>query len=49
MWRQEKMNEQDSQVEVVRGCLTEGVNSIVGVFFREPLRASYKASNEILG
>ena len=36
---QEKMNEQDSGVEVVRGCLTEEDNSILGVFFREPLRA----------
>ena len=36
---QEKMNEQDSGVEVVRGCLTEGGNCILGVFFREPLRA----------
>ena len=35
-----KMNEQDSGVEVVRGCLTEGGNSILGVFFREPAFAS---------
>ena len=33
------MNEQDLGVEVVRGCLTEGGNSILGVFFYEPLRA----------
>ena len=32
------MNEQDLGVEVVHGCLTEGGNSIVGVFLREPLR-----------
>ena len=31
------MNEQDSGVEVVRGCLTEGDDSILGVFFCEPL------------
>ena len=36
---QEKMNEQDSVVEVVRGCLTEGGDSILGAFFCEPLRA----------
>ena len=33
------MNKQDSGVEVVRGCLTERGNSILGVFFRESLRA----------
>ena len=33
------MNEQDSGVEVVRGCLTEGGGAILGAFFREPLRA----------
>ena len=33
------MNEQNSGVEVVHGCLTEEVNSILDVFFREPLRA----------
>ena len=33
------MNEQDSRVEVVRGCLTEGGNIILGAFFYEPLRA----------
>ena len=33
------MNKQDSGVEVVRGYLTEEVNSILGAFFREPLRA----------
>ena len=33
------MNEQDSGVKVVRGCLTEGGNSILGAFFYEPLRA----------
>ena len=36
---QEKLNEQDSGVEVVRECLTEEGNSTLGVFFREPLRA----------
>ena len=36
---QEKMNELDSGVEVVCGCLTEGGNSILGAFFYEPLRA----------
>ena len=35
---QEKMNEQDSAVEIVRGCLTEGGDSILGVFSWEPLR-----------
>ena len=35
----EKMNEQDSGVEVVRGCLTEGGDSILGDFFGETLRA----------
>ena len=30
------MNEQDSEVEVVRGCLTEGGDSILGAFFCEP-------------
>ena len=33
------MNEQESGVMVVRGCLTEGDDSILGVFFREPLQA----------
>ena len=33
------MNEQDSGVETVRGCLTEGGDSILAVFFGEPLRA----------
>ena len=33
------MNDQDSGVEVVRGCLTEGSDSIVGAFFCEPLQA----------
>ena len=33
------MNKQDSGVEVVHGCLTEGGNSILGAFFCEPLRA----------
>ena len=33
------MNEQDSGVEVVHGCLTEGGNSIITAFFCEPLRA----------
>ena len=32
------MNEQDSGVEVVRGCLTEGGDSILGAFFYEPLQ-----------
>ena len=27
------MNEQDSGVEIVRGCLTEGGDSILGAFF----------------
>ena len=30
---QEKMNEQDSGVKVVRGCLTEGGKSILDAFF----------------
>ena len=34
---QEKMNEQDSGVEIVRGCLTEGGDSILGAFVCEPL------------
>ena len=33
------MNEPDSGVEVVRGCLTERGNSILGALFYEPLRA----------
>ena len=33
------MNEQDSGVKVVCGCLTEGGNSILGAFFCESLRA----------
>ena len=33
------MNEQDSGVEIVRGCLTEGGDSVVGVFCLELLRA----------
>ena len=33
------MNEQDSGVEVVHGCLTEGGDSILAAFFFEPLRA----------
>ena len=33
------MNEQDSGVEVIRGCLTEGGNSILGAFFCESLQA----------
>ena len=32
------MNKQDSGVEVVRGCLTEGGDSILCVFSWEPLR-----------
>ena len=36
---QEKMNEQESGVEVVHGCLTEGGNSILGALFCEHLRA----------
>ena len=32
------MNEQDSGVEVVHGCLTEGGDSILSVFSWEPLR-----------
>ena len=32
------MNEQDSGVEIVRGCLTEGGYSILGAFFYDPLR-----------
>ena len=33
------MKEQDSGVEVVRGCLTEGGDSDLGAFFCETLRA----------
>ena len=33
------MNELDSGVDVVNGCLTEGGDSILGAFFCEPLRA----------
>ena len=32
------MNEQDSGVEIVHGCLTEGGDSILGAFFCKPLR-----------
>ena len=32
------MNEQDSGVEVVHRCLTEGGNSILGAFFYKPLQ-----------
>ena len=39
------MNEQDSGVEVVRGCLSEGGDSILGAFSCE---RSYKTSNEFL-
>ena len=28
------MNEQDSRVEIVRGCLTEGGDSILGAFLK---------------
>ena len=40
------MNEQDLGVEIVRGCLTEGGDSILGAFFCE---RSYKTSNKFLG
>ena len=40
------MNERNSGVEVVHGCLTEGGDSILGAFFCE---RSYKTSNEFLG
>ena len=40
------MNEQDSRVETVRGCLTEGGDSILAAFFCE---RSYKTSNEFIG
>ena len=33
------MNERDSGIEVVCGCLTEGGKSILGAFFCVPLRA----------
>ena len=33
------MNDQDSGVEVVRGCLTEGGDSILGAIFCKLLRA----------
>ena len=33
------MNKQDSGVEIVRGCLTEGGDSILGTFVCETLRA----------
>ena len=33
------MNEQESGVEVVHGCLTEGGDTILGASFCEPLRA----------
>ena len=33
------MNEQDSGVEIVHRCLTEGDDSILGAFFCETLRA----------
>ena len=33
------MNEQDSRVEIVRGCLTEGGDSILGAFFCDALGA----------
>ena len=33
------MNEQESGVEVVHGCLTEGGDTILAAFFCEPLRA----------
>ena len=36
---QEKMNEQDSEVEVDHRWLTVGGDSILGAFFCEPLRA----------
>ena len=40
---QEKMNEQDSGIEVVHGCLT------VVPSFASPCKRSYKTSNEFLG
>ena len=43
----EKANKHDAGVEVVHGCLTEGGDSILGVFFCDPLRA--KTSNKFLG
>ena len=33
------MNEKQSGVEVVHGCLTEEGDTILGAFFCEPLRA----------
>ena len=33
------MNERDSGVKIVRGCLSEGGNSILGALLYEPLRA----------
>ena len=43
------MNEQDSGVDIVRGCLTEGGDSILGPSFASPCERSYKTSNEFLG
>ena len=40
------MNERDSGIKVVHGCLTEGADSILGAFFCE---RSYKTSNGFLG
>ena len=45
----EKINEQDSGVEIVHGCLTEGGDSILGAFFASACERSYKTSNEFLG
>ena len=42
------MNEQDSGVEIVRGCLTEGGDSILGAFFASPCERSYETSNKFL-
>ena len=45
------MNEQDSGVEVVRGCLTEGGDAILGTrtFSCEHMRAKLQAKYEFLG
>ena len=40
------MNEQDSGVEVVHGCLTEAGNSILSALFYEPLRAKLQLEDK---
>ena len=42
------VNELDSRVAVVHRCFSERGDSILSVFFWEPLRAKLKTTNEFL-